>query len=134
MRIAVGAVPDRDQLVLKGAVPALGVELGLVDDHCDAIGQGGNDAVRRCRSPSGISSAPEHVVRMQVEGVSPRHVMGENGFVDVHCALWPAGRAAGEMEKCQVLGTRCGEKRLCTGLRHRLFKVDRPGGIRIAEA
>ena len=42
-------VPDRDGLVVQDAVPALGVEFGLVDDRGDAVQQRGDHSRRTCR-------------------------------------------------------------------------------------
>ena len=57
-------VPDGDLLVLQDAIPALGIELGLVDDHGHAVGQRRDDAVGGAGHPSRIGGAPEDVIRM----------------------------------------------------------------------
>ena len=51
----------------QDAVPALGVELGLVDDERHAERQRRDDAVGRAGHPAGVGRAPEDVVGMQVE-------------------------------------------------------------------
>ena len=105
MRTAVGAVYQTVTCCsCSNPVPALGVELGLVDDAGDAVGQRRDDAVGGAGDPSGIGGAPENVVGMKVEGELAGHVMGDDRLMHVHRALGLAGGAAGEMEQRQVLG------------------------------
>ena len=56
-------VPDGDLLVLQNAIPALGVEVGFIDDVGHAVQQRRDDAVRRAGYPARIGRAPEDVVR-----------------------------------------------------------------------
>ena len=71
--MAVGAVYQTVTfLILQDAIPAFGVELGLVDDHCHAVGQRRDDPVRGSGHPARIGGAPEDIVRMEVERVACR--------------------------------------------------------------
>ena len=80
-------VPDGDLLILQDAIPALGIELGLVDDQRHAVGERRDDAVGRAGHPSGIGRAPEDVIRMQIERELAGDVMGDDGLMHVDGAL-----------------------------------------------
>ena len=80
-------VPDADPLVLEDAVPALGVEVGLVDDARHAVGERGDDPVGRAGHPAGIGGAPEDVVGVEVERGAAGGVVGDDRVVDVDGAL-----------------------------------------------
>ena len=56
---------------LEDPVPALGVEVALVDDAGHAVGERGDDPVRRAGDPAGVGGAPEDVVGVQVERERP---------------------------------------------------------------
>ena len=68
-------------------VPALGVELGLVDDQRDAVRQRRDDAVGRAGDPAGVRGAPVDVVGVQVERVPAGGVVGDHRLVHVDRAL-----------------------------------------------
>ena len=99
-------IPDGDPLILQDAVPALGVELGLIHDHGHAVRQRRDDAVGRAGDPAGIGRAPEDVVRMQIERELSGDVMGDHRRVHVDRSLRPTGGAAGEVEEGHILRTR----------------------------
>ena len=106
MRIAVGAVYQTDtRSALQDAVPSLGVELGLVDDAGHPVGQRRDDAVGRAGHPSGIGSAPEHVILMQIEHEATGDVVRDRRLMDMHCAFGPPCCPTGEVEKRHVLGS-----------------------------
>ena len=64
MRMAVGAVYQTETFCcFEDTIPAFGVELGLVNDQCRAVGQRRDDAVGGARDPSRIGGAPEDVIR-----------------------------------------------------------------------
>ena len=114
MRMAVGAVYQTVTFCCcEDAVPALGVELGLVDDHGGAVGQRRDDAVGRAGDPAGIGGAPEDIVRMEIEDEAAGDVMRDHGVVDVHGPFRPAGRAAGEMQQRHVFGSGPHAHRTC---------------------
>ena len=105
IRSAVGAVYQTVTLLLgEDRVPAVGVELLLVDDRGHAVHERRDDAVGRAGDPAGVGGAPEDVVGVQVEGVAAGRVVGDDRLVHVHGALGRAGRAAGEVQQRQVLG------------------------------
>ena len=85
MRTAVGAVYHTLTLLgFENAVPAVGIELALVDHARDPVGERGDDPVRRSRDPAGICSAPEDVAGVEVERqLSGDRVRGDR-VVDVH--------------------------------------------------
>ena len=64
-----------------------------------------DDAVRRAGHPAGVGGAPEDVVRVQVERELAGGVVRDHRLVHVHRALRRAGRAAGEVQQRQVLGS-----------------------------
>ena len=97
-------IPDRDFLVLQYPIPALGIELGLVDDQRRAVGERRNDAVGGAGHPAGIGRAPEDVLRVEIEREAAGDVMRNHGLVHVHRALRPSRRAAGEVQQGHVLG------------------------------
>ena len=81
MRIAVGAVyQTRDAFSAAGCVPALGVEVRLVDDAREAVRERRDDAVRGAGHPARIGRAPEDVVRMEVEREARGRVMSDDGL------------------------------------------------------
>ena len=100
-----GRVPDRDFLILQDAVPALGIEFGLVHDEGRAVRQRRDDAVRGSGHPSGVGRAPEDIVGLEIKRELAGDVMRHDGFVHVHGALWPSGCAAGEVQKGHVFRT-----------------------------
>ncbi|MCY1397908.1 hypothetical protein D9M71_129280 [compost metagenome] len=104
-------VPDADLLASEDAVPAHRVEVGAVDHAGDAEQQRGEDAVGGAGDPAGIGGAPEHVVRVQVEGVPGGDQVGQRRAVHVQRALGRAGGAAGEVQqRGAVGGGRCHRK------------------------
>ena len=120
-------VPDGDLLVLQYPIPALGIELGLVDDQRRAVGERRDDAVGGAGHPAGVRRAPEDVLRMEVERKAPGDVMRDHGLVHVHRALRPTRGAAGEVQQGHVLG---GCRHDLEGLRcrrHRRGEVHRAG-------
>ena len=127
-------VPDADALVLQDAVPALGVELGLVDDHRHAVQQRRNDAVGHAGHPARVSGAPEDVAGMQVERVQAGGVVREHRFVDVDRALRPPGGAAGEVQQRHLVGARGHAVEGIGGLVHQRAEVVRVRGHRNAAA
>ena len=89
MRIAVGAVYQTvTRCVCEDRVPALGVELRLVDDAGDAVRQRGDDAVGRAGHPARVGGAPEDVVGVQVERERAGRVVGDHRLVHVHARPW----------------------------------------------
>ena len=92
--------------VCRIAVPALGVEVRLVDDARHAVGERRDDAVRRAGDPARVGRAPEHVVRVQVERERAGGVVGDDRLVHVHRALRLAGGAAGEVQQRRVVRDR----------------------------
>ncbi len=96
-------VPDGDPFPFEDFVPPLGVEVRLVDDARDAVREGSDDPVGSSRDPAGIGRAPEDVLRVEVQGEGARHVMNDDGLVNVDGALRLSGRAAGEVEQGHVL-------------------------------
>ena len=85
MRSAVGAVYQTvTRCSCEDAVPALGVELGLVDDARHAVGERGDDPVGRAGHPARVGGAPEDVVGVQVERGAAGGVVGDDRLVDVH--------------------------------------------------
>ena len=101
-----GGVPDGDSLVLEEIIPALGLEIGLVDDHRHAVRERGEHAVRRASDPSGIRRAPEDVLGMQIEREASRHVVHHDRLVHVQGPFRGACRSAGEVEQRRVLRER----------------------------
>ena len=97
-------VPDGDVVVLEDPVPALGVELGFVDDAGDAVCERGDDPVRHSGDPTRIGGAPEHVVVVEIERDRSRGVVGDDGVVHVDRSLGRAGRTAREVQQGHVLG------------------------------
>ena len=125
-------VPDAHRLVLQQPVPALGVEVRLVDQALDAVQQRRDDAVGRARHPAGIGGAPEHVVGMQVERVATGREVREHGAVDVDRALGRARRAAGEVQQRHVLGRRPLHLERVRSARHQRREVVRALDLRRA--
>ena len=97
-------IPDRHVLILQDAIPTLVIKIRFIDDAGEAVGEGGDDPVGCAGHPSGIGSAPKNIAGMEIEGQLARHVMGHHGIVHVNGALRCPGRAAGEMEECDVFG------------------------------
>jgi hypothetical protein len=104
-------VPDIDPLAFENVDPAQWVEVGLIDDAGGADDQRRDDAVRGAGHPTRIGRAPEHVIRMQVEGDPRRGVVRQDGAVDVDGPLRQAGRAAGEMQQGRVFGASWHQRR-----------------------
>ena len=132
MRIAVGAVYQTlTRSLLQDAVPALGVELGLVDDAGHAVQQRRDDAVGGAGDPARVGGAPEDVVGMQVERVAAGGEVRHHRLVHVHRALGRAGGAAGEVQQRRVVGAWCGTARRVSRRRAiSVAQVERAGARR----
>jgi len=119
-------IPHGHVFRVQDRKPALGIEVGLVDDAGEAVGERRDDAVRSSGHPARISRTPEHVVRMKVEGEAGSRMMRDDGLVDVQGALGFACRPAGEMEQRRIfrIGGRDGHARV--GRVHQLAKVSHP--------
>src|SRR5690606_27141740 len=89
---------------MDGAIPAVGVELGLVDDAGHATGEGGDDPVGDAVHPAGVGGAPVDVAGVEVEGVPGGDVVVEDGLVGVHGALGLPGGPGGEVDQGDVVG------------------------------
>ena len=74
-------IPDPYLLRFQEAEPALGVKIGLIDDTRSPVGQRRDDAVGRARDPARISSAPEDIVRVEVQHVFARHIVRQHRVV-----------------------------------------------------
>ena len=88
---------------LEDPVPALGVELGLVDDAGHAVRERGDDAVGRAGDPAGVGGAPEDVVGVQVERDAAGGVVGDDRLVDVDAR--PSGVPVVPLVKCSRAGS-----------------------------
>ena len=121
------SVPDGDLLLLQDPVPAVGIELGLVHDHGDAIGERGDDAIGGAGHPAGVGGAPEDVIRVQVENIFPGHVMHDDCAMDMDGALGPARGAAGEVEERRILGFRAHRREAALFISQGLRQGDRAG-------
>ena len=99
------------------------VELGAVDHAGHAEQQRGEDAVGGAGDPAGVGGAPEHVVRVQVEGVLAGDVMGQRRAVHVQRALGRAGGAAGEVQQRGAVGAGRRHREVVAGLVQLLAQV-----------
>ncbi len=135
IRIAVGAVYQTEtRLRLEDPVPALGVELGLVDDHRHAVRERRDDPVGGARHPAGVGGAPEDVVGVEVERQLAGDVVGDDRGVDVHGALRLAGGAAREVDEGDVLGVGGADLVRVVGGRQQAPVVVRAGHVRLGPA
>ena len=114
-------VPDADALASDDRVPALGVELHLVDDARHAAYQRGDHAIGHSRHPPRVGRAPEDVAVMKVECIPGRDRLGDDRVMDQQRALGPSGRSAGEVHQGAILavGRRHGISILCPGEQRR---------------
>ena len=99
-----GGVPDADALVLQQGVPALGVKFFAVHQRGHAVQQRRQDAVGGASDPAGVGGAPEAVLRVQVQRVATRGVVGNGRAVHMQGAFGRAGGAAGEVQQCGAVG------------------------------
>ena len=107
MRSAVGAVYQTlTRSVFEDPVPALGVEVALVDDARHPVDQGRDDPVGGSGHPPGVGGAPEHVVGVEVEGEPAGGVVRDDRLVHVDRTLGRARGAAREVEQRHVFGIR----------------------------
>ena len=97
-------VPDSGFLHVEDAKPAFGTEFRRVDDQGCAVGKRRDDAVGGAGNPTGIGSAPEHVVRAEIAGEPTGDMMRDHGRVDAHRPLGTPGRAGGEVQERHVFG------------------------------
>ena len=93
-----------DGVAFEDLIPALGVELGFVDDRGHAVGERGDDAVRRTGHPARVGGAPERVALVQVEHEAAGGVVGHHRRVDVDGSLRLARRPAREVHQRGCLG------------------------------
>ena len=122
-------VPDADPLALERLVPALGVELRLVDDHRHAVCQRRDDPVGDARHPAGVGRAPEDVLSVQVERHGTRRVVGDDGLVHVHAPFGAPGGAAREVQQREVLRVGGADLVVLGGVRQRRVQVARPRAL-----
>ena len=112
-------VPHGDPLVLQDAVPALGIEVRLVDDAGHAVGQRRDDAVGGPGHPAGIGRAPE-TCRLGENPARSLPVMwcATTASMDMNRAFGRAGGAAGEVEQRYVFRICRPNSKGGTGLLH----------------
>ncbi len=68
------------------------------------MGQGSDHPIAGPGDPAGLSRAPEHVIRVEIQYRPARQVLDQDGFVGVQRPLWPARGPAGEVEQGKILG------------------------------
>ncbi len=87
----------------ENPIPALGIEVGLVDDHRGAVHERGDDPVGRAGHPAGVSSTPVDSARFETEHQAAGEAVGDDRFVHVNGTFGPPGRSAGEVEQRRIL-------------------------------